>query len=74
MKNLLYILAVLAIGAGAVFSWQVKDKTTAQLDSLADVKGLTKNLSASIKTEEENKSNAETVSYTHLTLPTILLV
>ncbi|MDB4259875.1 hypothetical protein N9821_01855 [Akkermansiaceae bacterium] len=60
MKNLLYILAVIAIGAGAVFSWQVKDKTNAQLDSLSELKGLTSNLSKSIDREEGNKSDADT--------------
>jgi peptidoglycan hydrolase CwlO-like protein len=56
MKNILYILAVVAIGAGAVFGWQVKEKTAKQLDDLGDLKVVTSNLSKSITVKEGEKT------------------
>ena len=52
MKNILYILAVVAIGAGAIFGWQVKDKTEVQLTDLDTLKRETSNLSKTITDKE----------------------
>ena len=55
MKNILYILAVVAIGAGAIFGWQVKDKTEVQLTDLDTLKRETSNLSKTITDKEGEK-------------------
>jgi myosin heavy subunit len=58
MKNILYILAVVAIGAGAIFGWQLKDKTEIQLADLDTLKGETSNLSKTITDKEGVKTDS----------------
>jgi len=62
MKNLLYILAVVAIGTGAFFGWQLKDKTEAQLEVLRDVKGTTSAISKTIAVKESELADVEVVA------------
>ena len=60
MKNLLYILAVIAIGVSAFFGWEVKTKTIAQIDTRDILRGETSNLSKSITVKEGEFATAVT--------------
>lgn len=54
MKNIFYILSVIAVGAAAFTGWQVKDKTNAQIEVRDDVAKTNKKLTRNIndKTDE----------------------
>lgn len=58
MKNIFYILAVIAVGAAAFTGWQVKDKTLAQMDVREELRIQNKRQSKSIDDKKEEKAEA----------------
>ena len=70
MEGLLHDAWVLFVGIG---SWMV-NKLTAKLDGLEKGKADAGQINDAIKGISGKMHEIETVSYTHLTLPTILLV
>ena len=57
MKNIFYILAVIAVGAAAFTGWQVKDKTLAQMEVREDLRLKNKRQSESIDQKKEEKTD-----------------
>ncbi|MGJ8696119.1 MAG: hypothetical protein ACSHYF_07360 [Verrucomicrobiaceae bacterium] len=59
MKNILYIIAVVAIAAAGVFGWQVKSKTEEKIEARNALKAQNTQLTKTINTETDNKKAAE---------------
>ena len=64
MKNIFYILAVIAVGAAAFTGWQVKDKTTERIGVRVDLRDKNAVQSKSIDKRKEEKAEAITATDT----------
>ncbi|MDB4618225.1 hypothetical protein OAG53_00970 [Akkermansiaceae bacterium] len=64
MKNIFYILAVLAVGAAAYTGWQVKDKTASEIDARDVLRIENGRQSKSIDQKKEEKAESITAADT----------